>query len=98
ASLLVHGVILSVAVPLFSFARHLGFWVPDIGLVMLIVLEMLAVTLWLRGPTGKPLEAVAITLLGVLYTGGMMSFAFALRYHPYAIGAAAGTAVLLFPF
>jgi phosphatidate cytidylyltransferase len=98
APLLVHGVILSVAVPLFAFARQIGLWVPDIGIVMLVILELLAVTLWLRGPNGKPLEAVAITVLGVLYTGGMMSFAFALRYHPYAIGAAAGTAVLLLPF
>jgi phosphatidate cytidylyltransferase len=98
APLLVHGVVLSVAVPLFAYARHLGFWVPDVGLVMLVVLELFAATLWLRGPSGKPLEAVAVTLLGVFYTGGMMSFAFALRYHAYAIGAAAGTAVLLFPF
>jgi phosphatidate cytidylyltransferase len=96
--LLVHGVILSAAVPLFVYARHLGFWVPEVGLVMLVVLYLLAVTLWVRGPGGKPLEAVAITLLGVFYTGGMMSFAFALRYHAYAIGAAAGTAVLMFPF
>ncbi|MFI5232877.1 MAG: phosphatidate cytidylyltransferase [Gemmatimonadales bacterium] len=96
--LLVHGVMLSAAVPLFVYARHLGYWVPEVGLVMLVVLYLFAVTLWLRGPAGKPLEAVAITLLGVFYTGGMMSFAFALRYHAYAIGAAAGTAVLMFPF
>lgn len=96
--LVVHGVVLSAAVPLFVYARHLGFWVPDAGLVMLVVLELLAVTLCVRGPNAKPLESVAITLLGVFYTGGMMSFAFALRYHVYAIGAAAGTAVLVFPF
>jgi phosphatidate cytidylyltransferase len=96
--LLIHGVILSAAVPLFVYARHLGYWVPEIGLVMLVLLELLSVTLWLRGPTGKPLEAVAITLLGVLYTGGMMSFAFTLRYHPYAIDAGGGTVVLMYPF
>lgn len=96
--LLAHGVILSAAVPLFVYARHLGFWVPDVGLVMLVLLELLAVTLWVRGPNGKPLEAVAITLLGVFYTGGMMSFAFSLRYHAYAIGDAAGTVVLMYPF
>ena len=96
--LLVHGVILSAAVPLFVYARHLGLWVPDVGLVMLVLLELLSVTLWVRGPTGKPLESVAITLLGVFYTGGMMSFAFALRYHAYAIGDGAGTVVLMYPF
>jgi phosphatidate cytidylyltransferase len=96
--LMAHGVLLSAAVPLVVYARHLGYWVPEVGLVMLVVLELLAATLWLRGPNGKPLESVAITLFGVFYTGGMMSFAFALRYHAYAIGAAAGTAVLMFPF
>lgn len=93
-----HGVILSAAVPLFTFGRHLGFWVPEVSVVMLVILELLTVALWARGAHGKPLEAVGITVLGVFYTGGMMSFTFALRYHPYAIGAAAGTALLLLPF
>jgi phosphatidate cytidylyltransferase len=93
-----HGVIFSAAIPLFLYARQLGLWVPDVAIIMLLVLELLAVALWVRGSQGKPLEVVSITLLGVFYTGGMMSFAFALRYHPYAIGAAAGTAVVALPF
>ena len=93
-----HGVILSASIPLFVYARQLGFWVPGVSIVMLLVLELLTVALWVRGPEGKPLEAVGITLLGAFYTGGMMSFAFALRYHPYAIGAAAGTALVVLPF
>jgi phosphatidate cytidylyltransferase len=93
-----HGVIFSAAVPLFMYARQLGLWVPNIGIVMLLVLELLTVALWVRGSEGKPLEVVGITLLGVFYTGGMMSFAFALRYHPYAIGAAGGTALVVLPF
>lgn len=93
-----HGVILSAAVPLFVYSRQLGLWVPGVSIVMLVVLELFSVALWVRGTEGKPLEAVAITLLGVFYTGGMMSFAFALRYHPYAIGAAAGTALVVLPF
>jgi phosphatidate cytidylyltransferase len=93
-----HGVILSAAVPLFVYARQLGLWVPDVGIVMLGVLYLLTVAMYVRGPTGKPLESVAITLLGIFYTGGMMSFAFGLRYHPYAIGAAAGASLVALPF
>jgi phosphatidate cytidylyltransferase len=93
-----HGVILSAAIPLFVYARQLGLWVPNVTIVMLLILELLTVALWMRGSRGKPLEVVSITLLGVLYTGGMMSFAFALRYHPYAVGAAAGTAMVALPF
>lgn len=93
-----HGVALSAALPLFVYGRQLGLWVPGIDLVMLVVLELLTVALFARGAQRKPLEVVGITLLGVLYTGGMMSFAFALRYHPYAIGAAAGSALVVLAF
>ena len=93
-----HGVLLSASIPLFAYARVLGLWVPNVSILMLVVLELFAVSLWLRGAGGKPLEVVGITLLGVLYTGGMMSFAFALRYHPYAIGAAAGSVLVALPF
>jgi phosphatidate cytidylyltransferase len=93
-----HGVIFSAAIPLFVYARQLGLWVPSVAILMLLILELLTVALWVRGSQGKPLEVVSITLLGVFYTGGMMSFAFALRYHPYAVGAAAGTALVALPF
>jgi phosphatidate cytidylyltransferase len=93
-----HGVILSSAIPLFVYARQVGLWVPEISVVMLVILELLTVALIVRGAQGKPLEVVGITVLGVVYTGGMMSFALALRYHPYTIGAAAGTALVVLPF
>ena len=93
-----HGVLFSAALPLFVYARQLGLWVPNVAILMLLVLELLTVALLVRGSTGKPLEVVGITVLGVFYTGGMMAFAFALRYHPYVIGAAAGTALVSLPF
>ncbi len=93
-----HGVIFSAAIPLFMYARVLGLWVPGVSIVMLVILELLTVALWVRGSGGKPLEVVGITLLGVFYTGGMMSFAFGMRYHPYAVGAAAGTALVALAF
>jgi phosphatidate cytidylyltransferase len=96
--LVVHGVMLSAAIPLFMYARLLGLWVPGVGVLMLILLELLTFALFFRGANGKPMEAVSITLFGALYTGGMMSFAFALRYHPYVIGATAGVALVALPF
>lgn len=92
-----HGVIFSALVPLCVHARYLGLWTPSVSLIMLAVLELMTVALWLRGSGGKPLEVVGITLLGVFYTGGMLTFGYALRYQQYAVGAAAGTALLAFP-
>jgi phosphatidate cytidylyltransferase len=91
-----HGVIFSALVPLFVHARFLGLWTPGVSLLMLAVLELLTVALWVRGSAGKPLEVVGITILGVFYTGGMLSFGYALRYQEFAVGAAAGTALVLF--
>ena len=92
-----HGVLLSAAIPLAVHARFLGYWTPTISLLMVVVLELLTVALWVRGSKGRPLEVVGTTILGVLYTGGMLTFAYALRYHPYAVGAAAGTALVALP-
>jgi len=71
--------------------------VPPLPVVALLVPALLVTALWTRGVTGRPLESVATTLLGLWYTGGMLSFAYALRHHRFAIGAAAGTALVMFP-
>ncbi len=92
-----HGVVLAALVPLCVHAARLGLWAPPVSVLMLVVLEVLTVALWRRGATGRPLEAVGLTLFAVLYTGGMLSFAYALRYHPYAVDAASGTALVAFP-
>ena len=55
------------------------------------VLELLSVSLWVRGAEGKPLEVVGTTLLGAFYVGGMLAFGYALRYHRFVIEPAAGT-------
>ena len=49
------------------------------------------------GLEGRPLGAAAVTVLGVLYTGGLLSFGYALRDYPYAIGDRAGTTLGVFP-
>ena len=92
-----HGVVFSALIPLFVHARMVGWWAPPVSIVMLLVLELLAVALWVRGSAGKPLEVVGITLLGTFYTGGMMSFGYVMRYHEYSIGPLAGTLLVSLP-
>ena len=52
------------------------------------MLALLALAIWVRGVDGKPLGAVAATVFGVGYTGGMLSFGYAIRYHEYAFAPA----------
>jgi len=61
-----------------------------------MALVLFASTIWLRGPTGKPVSSVSITAFGVLYDG-VFAYIYALRYHDYAVGAAAGTALVFLP-
>ena len=61
------------------------------------VLVIFSVAIWARGVGGKPLAAVAVTVFGIIYTGGMLSYGYAIRYHPYAVGPAAGTALIFLP-
>jgi phosphatidate cytidylyltransferase len=91
------GIGLSALFPLAVSARFLGFWVPPVSVVALLVPMLLTVVLFARGVAGGPLAATATTLLGVLYTGGMLSFAYALRYHEFIIDARGGTALVFIP-
>jgi phosphatidate cytidylyltransferase len=61
-----------------------------------MILVLFASTIWLRGPSGKPLSSVAVTSFGILYAG-LFSYIYAVRYHDYAVGAAAGTALVFLP-
>ena len=67
-------------------ARYLGFVQPRFVYLAVVLILLMSVSIWVRGVAGKPLSAVATTLLGVLYTGGLLSFGYALRYHDYAVG------------
>ena len=61
----------------------------------------LALSLWLRWPNGRPLDAASRTIMGALYTGGALSFWVLLRALPEqnSGGATAfhGAALLIFP-
>jgi phosphatidate cytidylyltransferase len=91
------GIAIAALLPLAVHARYLGLPVdrllsPTVGVVLVIVLFSAAI--FARGVSGRPLESVSLTVFGVLYTGALLCFAYVLRYHPYAVGRTAGTALL----
>jgi phosphatidate cytidylyltransferase len=81
-------------IPLVVHARVLGLYDPNgrlgpLSLIVIVLLVLLALAIWLRGVTGKPLSAVATTAFGAAYTGGMLSFGYGIRNHDYASAPAA---------
>jgi phosphatidate cytidylyltransferase len=79
------GIPLAGVVPLFVHARYLHIYELPLSGMAVAVLAILALTIFVRGVNGKPLGAAASTVFGVLYTGGMLSFGYAIRYHDYVI-------------
>ena len=87
------GIAIAALLPLAIHARYLGLPVnavvsTSVGAVLVVVLFSAAI--FARGVTGRPLESVSLTVFGIAYTGAMLSFAYMLRYHQYAIGRTAG--------
>ena len=92
------GIAIAALLPLAVHAKYLGLPVdrlvsPTAGTVL--VVGLFSAAIFARGVSGRPLESVSLTVFGVLYTGAMLSFGYALRYHPYAIDRPAGTALLV---
>jgi phosphatidate cytidylyltransferase len=75
------GVALAGLLPLVVHAHFLALYTIRPSHAAIVLLVILAATIWARGVRGRPLTAAAVTVLGVLYTGALMSFAYALRYH-----------------
>jgi phosphatidate cytidylyltransferase len=92
------GTTLAFLLPLGVHYFHTGQFVPpEIALGAIVILAIFALVLFRRSPEQHPLGAAAITLLGVLYTAGFLSFAYALRYHNYVVTARAGSALVFYP-
>ena len=66
-----------------------------VGALWLIAL--LCWALGTRAPTGRPLEAVSVTLLGVLYTGALPAFAVIVRHADLPVRSWAGAWLVFFP-
>jgi phosphatidate cytidylyltransferase len=91
------GIPLAGAVPLVTYAAAIGLYRPGLDVAAVALLVVLASVIWARGTQRRPLGAAAATVMGILYTGGLLSFGYALREHPYAIGDRAGTVLVAYP-
>lgn len=90
------GIALAALLPIAVHAQRLGVYTLSLTAIVAMLLLLFASAIWLRGPTGKPLSSIAITAFGVAYAG-LFSYIYAIRYHDYAVGAAAGTALVFLP-
>ncbi len=91
------GMPLAGAIPLAVYAATVGVYRTSLAVPAVALLVVLGAVIWTRGTGGRPLGSAAATVLGVMYSGGLLSFGFALREHPYAVGDRAGTALVAFP-
>jgi phosphatidate cytidylyltransferase len=91
------GIVVAAVVPLAVHAHFLRVFTVPTTVGVLVALAWLGVAVWRRGVDGRPMLAVAATLLGVAYVAVPISYAYALRYFDYAVGRAGGTAVLMLP-
>jgi phosphatidate cytidylyltransferase len=90
------GIALAALLPVAVHGQRLGVYTLSLHAIIAMILVLFASTIWLRGPSGKPLSSVAVTILGVTYAG-LFSYVYALRYHDYAVGARAGTLLVVLP-
>ena len=91
------GIPLAGAIPLVVYATAIGLYRPSLDVAAVVMLVILAAVIWVRGTERHPLGAASATVMGVLYTGGLLSFGYVLREHPYAVGDRAGTALVALP-
>ena len=93
------GIALAAAIPLLVQAHYERVYSLPLSVAATVFVALFGAAIWLRGVDGRPLTAVAVTVFAALYTGGMLSFAYGLRYHRFTIPSEpeAGTALLFLP-
>ena len=80
------GIALAGILPLAIHGHYLGVFAVNPAAVAVVVLLVMAATIWTRGVAGAPLAAASTTLFGVVYTAGMLGFGYAIRYHDIVRG------------
>ncbi len=99
------GVIVSALLVLLATLEpfYLGFAPVAFAVLVGTTLAMFLAAVWGRGSAGEPLESVSVTIAGIVYTGGALSFALLLRHLPEtgagvrSVGAWEGALLLIFP-
>lgn len=91
------GVLLAAATPmLVHFVHGAALGVPT-ALATVLLLCLAGVALFTQGATEHPLEGMALTVFGVFYAAGTLTFGYALRHHRFVLTNAGGTMIVLFP-
>lgn len=91
------GIPVAAAIPLIVHLDRLQLLRNPGAVGGVVFVALLGAAIWARGVGARPLEAAATTVFGALYTGGMLSFGYALRHHGFVIGDVGGTALVFFP-
>jgi phosphatidate cytidylyltransferase len=91
----VAGAVVAAALVLVAAAQPGEAYVAQVQLYIVFcsVLLLSAASLWLRGVTGGPLAATAVTVFGALFVGGAMSYVLLLRHLDGGGGASPLTAL-----
>jgi phosphatidate cytidylyltransferase len=91
------GIATAAALPVYARMTELGQLQSPATIAAIVVLSLLGGALWVRGVEGRPLEAVAVTVFGAVYAGGLLSWAYLLRHHRFVASDLAGTALVMYP-
>ena len=88
---------IAAVLPLLAHGVRLSVLNPTAAWFAVCMLVIMTVTIFRRGVNAHPFGSAAASLFVAFYTGGTLSFAYALRYDNYAIGRASQCLVLLLP-
>ena len=91
------GIPLAALMPLGAHAVRIGWLDAPIAAGGAVFVALTGAVLWARTPSEKPLGAIAVTVFGVLYAGGTLAFAYALRHHRFVVAPSAGAVLVFFP-
>jgi len=99
----VYGIATAAMIPLLTYLAMaypaLGSTIAELGLyaAALWLLLLLTWALAARSPADRPLEAVAVTLLGAAYAGGLPAFLLLIRHGHLPLRSWAGACLVFFP-
>lgn len=95
------GWLAAAAIPLLAYwakGSEIHWAEPALYLGAIWLMVALVIAMARRGPSGRPLTSVAVTLFGCLYASGMLAFLIAIRHGPHALARTTPYALLtLFP-
>lgn len=91
------GIPLAALMPLAAHVFRLGWIDAPLAAGGAVFVALVGVVLWSRAPDERPLEAIAVTVFGVLYAGATLAYAYALRHHRFVVEPMAGAALVFFP-